>query len=126
MTEKSFYPAIGKYYTKHATTTTLWEAKFSRTNYINFKCLLPHQEEKLLQTERAFSYKIPDAGIAQKPFDGITVVKGSPIFIAIYYKPGKTEAYEMPIRAFLKEKYESGEKSLSIERAREIGRLIDI
>lgn len=122
MTEKSYYPDIGRYYEKHATNTTTWEAKFTRTNYINFKALAAHQEQRLIQSERSYSYKIPDAGIAQKPFDGVTVVRATPMFIAIYYKPRETELYEIPIRAFLKEKYESGEKSLSLERAREIGK----
>lgn len=126
MTEKSFYPAIGKHYTKTATMTTPWEAKFTRSNYINFNALPPHQEEKLLQSERSLNYKIPDAGIGQKPFDGICMVKARPVFVAIYYKPRETEVYEIPIRTFLKEKYQSGKKSLSLERAREIGNLLEL
>lgn len=126
MTEKDYYADIGQYYLKTATVTTTWEAKFTRTKYLNFRCLPAHQEEKLLKSERAYSYKIPDNGPAQKPFDGITVVKAVPVLIAIYYTPNNERVYEIPIRAFLKEKYESGEKSLSEERAKQIGKLIKL
>jgi penicillin-binding protein-related factor A (putative recombinase) len=126
VTEKSYYSAIGKYYTKHATITTTWEAKFTRSKYINFKCLAPHQEEFLLQSERSLNLKIPDVGLSRKLFDGVCMVGAYPVFVAIYYQPRKTEIYEIPIRAFLKEKYTSGEKSLSIDRARQIGKLIEI
>lgn len=127
MRESSYYADIGKYYLKNPPpTTTTWEAKFTRTKYINFKCLAPHQEERLLQSERVFNYKIADSGVLQKPFDGACFVGARPVFIAIYYEPRNERVYEIPIRAFLKEKYESGKKSLSLERASEIGRLITL
>ena len=124
MTEKSYYAKIAQYYESKAEETTAWEVKFTRTKYINFKCLAPHQEEKLLQSERTLSYKIPDSGINQKPFDGVTIVKGRPVFVAIYYSPRDAKVYEIPIRLFLKEKYTSGNKSLKEDRAMEIGKEI--
>lgn len=126
MIEKSYYASITKYYLRTAPDTVVWEAKFTRGNTLNFNCLPPHQEEALLQSERAFGYKIPDAGLAKKPFDGFVVVRGTVLFIAIYFLPRATEIYEMPIRTFLKEKYESGKKSLTKERAKEIGKLINL
>ena len=124
MRERDYYTPIGKYYTKTATVTTPWEAKLSRTKYINFRCLAPHQEERLLQSERRLNYKFPDEGRGLKPFDGVCIVMGKPMFIAIYYRPNDTKIYEIPLRAFLKEKYESGEKSLHEDRAKEIGKEI--
>ena len=124
MTESSYYGDITRYYLENATNNIAWEAKFSRTKYINFSCLPAHQEEKLLEAERVYGLKIPDAGIMRKPFDGFVLYKATSLFIAIYYLPRLTEVYEIPIRSFLKEKYESGKKSLSKERAAEIGKLI--
>ncbi len=125
VTEKSYYAQITKYYVKHAKITTVWEAKFTRTSYLNFKCLPDHQEEFLLQSERAYGHKIEDSGVRKKPFDGFVIVKGLVVFIAIFYLPRATEIYEIGIRDFLKEKYQSGKKSLTKERAREIGKLIN-
>lgn len=124
MTESSYYAKITAYYTANATNNIAWEAKFSRTSRIPFSCLPAHQEEFLLKAERVLGGKIPDVGIAKKFFDGYVLYKATSLFIAIYYLPRETEIYEIPIRSFLKEKYDSGEKSLTKERAREIGKRI--
>lgn len=126
MQEKSYYNDINKYYVENATNSIAWEAKFSKTNTINFNCLPPHQEQFLLEAERSFGFKIPDTGIGRKPFDGFVLNRATALFIAIYFLPRETEIYEIPIRAFLKEKYESGKKSLSKERAREIGKVLNL
>lgn len=121
MDETDYYPTINEHYRENPPEeTVVWEAKITKTRRLSFRCLLPHQEEDLLKAEIVFCYKIPDSGVAKKPFDGFAIVKGVPIFIAIYYKPRKTEIYKIHLRDFLKEKYESGNKSLTIERAREL------
>lgn len=122
MTESSYYAKITAYYTATITNTTVWEAKFSRTDRISFKHLAAHQEEKLLKAERVYGEKIADTGVLRKPFDGWIVYRATALFIAIYFSPRQTEIYEIPIRAFLKEKYESGQKSLTKKRASEIGK----
>lgn len=124
MTESSYYADLTKYYAEEALRikkSITWEAKFTRTSYLNFKCLPYHQEEFLLQSERSFGYKIPDTGIAKKPFDGLAIFDAHAVFVAIYFVPRKTEIYEIPIRDFLTEKYKSGNKSLTKERAAQIG-----
>ena len=129
MTEKSYYADLTKYYIEYAKEiekSIAWEAKFTRTNRLNFKCLAEHQEEKLLKSEMAYGEKIADAGLMKKPFDGWVLYKARSFFIAIYFLPRHTEVYEINIRDFLKEKYAGKEKSLSKERAGEIGRRIVI
>lgn len=126
MQEKSYYNDINKYYVANTTNSVAWEAKFTRTGTINFNCLPPHQEQFLLEAERSFGFKIPDAGIGRKPFDGFVLKNATSVFVAIYFLPRETEIYEIPIRAFLKEKYESGRKSLSKERAAQIGKLLQL
>lgn len=120
MTEKSYYSLISRYYTKNARNTIVWEAKFTRTNYILFSSLKAHQEEKLLEAERVLAHKEPDVGIAKKNFDGYVLFNATALFIAIYYKPKGTVIYEIPIRSFLKEKYTSNLPSLTIEQAKKI------
>lgn len=118
--EKDYYGLINQYYTKHAKETIAWEAKLTKTNSIPFKSLAPHQEEKLLKSERVFAYKYPDVGMAQKPYDGSVLVGATAIFIAIYYKPRATRIFEILLRDFLNEKYKSGNKSLTLDRAEQI------
>lgn len=130
MTEKSYYLKLNKYYIKYAKEilhkSVAWEAKFTRTNYINFKCLAAHQEERLLEAEGVYGQKLADVGLARKAFDGFVLFEAKSFFVAIYFKPNKTLIYQIPIRAFIKEKYAGKEKSLSIERANQIGKLIRI
>lgn len=126
MTESSYYPALTKYYTRTATNNVAWESKLSKTSRISFSALAPHQEDALLKAERIYGEKIADVGVLKKGFDGFILYKATSLFIAIYFLPRATEVYEIPIRSFLKEKYESGEKSLTKQRASEIGKLIKL
>lgn len=123
MVEKDYYPAINKYYLKNIgqyENTIVWEAKITKGNTLPFSCLAPHQEENLLAAERAMAHKIADVGRHKKPMDGIVVYKATAIIVAVFYKPREAVVYEIYIRDFLKEKYESGERSLSQKRAQEI------
>ncbi len=124
MTEKSYYAAITSYYVRTARETVFWEAKFVRTDRLSFAALAAHQEVNLLK--EVLGYKIPDNGIGQKPADGFVLYRPKSVVIAIYYKPGATEIYEIGIRAFVEEKYSSKEKSLTKEKAATIGRRIFI
>lgn len=121
MTERDYYAPIGKHYLTHIPEKNLvWEAKLTKTNALAFKSLMIHQEEKLLEAERVLAHKIADVGRLKKPFDGIVVVDAINVVIAIYYKPRATRSFEILVRDFLKEKYGSKRKSLTIERAEEI------
>lgn len=129
MTEKSYYAKINKYYIAHSweyNNNIVWEAKFTRTNRISYKALASHQEASLVQAQRAYAIKLADVGQALKPFDGGMFYKASGFFIAIYFIRNKTQVIEIPIDDFLREKYTSKEKSLTKERASEIGKLIKI
>ncbi len=124
MTEKSYYAKLNRYYLSYALReqrSVTWEAKFSRTHRIPFSDLPAHQEEKLLKSMRAYGQKIPDAGVMKKPFDGYVVFNAEAFFVAIYFLPRQTEVYAIHIRNFVDEKYRSTEKSLTKERAAEIG-----
>ena len=100
------------------------EAKITKTGRLPFSCLMDHQEEALLKAEKCLASKEYDVGLHRKNFDITILYKARAVLIAIFYKPGDARIFEIPIRAFLKEKYESGQKSLTKERAAEIGRII--
>lgn len=126
MTESSYYADLTKYYERTSINSIAWEAKFSRNHRIPFSDLPAHQEKFLLQAEESYGFKIPDNGRGQKPFDGFVLHNATSLFIAIYFLPRQTEIYEIPIRVFLNEKYTSIEKSLTKQRASEIGKRIYI
>jgi hypothetical protein len=127
--EKDYYPGITRYYLankppKH--DCVVWEAKLARTSSLAFSALVPHQEEHLLEAERAYGGKLPDVGISRKPFDGYVVYKAWAVVIAIYFLKHKSEAYEIPIRRWVEERYSGPRKSLTKDRAAQIGRQIVI
>jgi len=129
MTEKSYYAKIIKHYLPNPTKSKqslAIEVKITKTNVLNFKCLPSHQEEALLESERSFGHKIADAGRGKKPFDIFVLRYAISYMIVIYYKPRATEIFEIPLREFIHEKYKKWDKSLSIQRAREIGKVIHI
>lgn len=129
MKEKSYYTDLNKFYVARARflqRSVVWEAKFTRTDSIPFSDLQPHQEEKMLEAERVYGYKIADIGRIKKPFDGIAVYGAAAFVVVIFYKPNATAIYEIDIRTFIHEREHSKRKSLTHERARDIGTWIRI
>lgn len=123
MTEKNYYNGLTKFYEKDALITgrsSVWDAKFTRTNSLAFSCLSTHQEDRMVRAERAFGYKIPDAGQAQKPFDGFSIAYAKSFIPIIFYEPRKTTIYEVPLGSFIHERETGKRKSLTKERAKEI------
>ena len=126
MTEKSYYAKITKYYNAIADCSMAVELKITKGNTLSFKCLPPHQEEFLVQSGRTLGYKIDDTGRRKKPFDIFVLYHAFAVIVAIFYRPRDTEIYEIGIKDFLNEKYNSGKKSLTLERARQIGSRLPI
>jgi hypothetical protein len=121
MKEKDYYARITKYYELTATNSICWEAKLTKSGRLPYVALAPHQEEKLLKAQTVHGEKLPDIGLARKSFDGFVLHRAEANILVIYYHPHDTEIYEIPIRAFVNEKYSSKEKSLSKMRAQAIG-----
>jgi len=127
--EKDFYGRLTAYYTDFAKRTgrsVAWEAKRSLTSRVRFDSVSAHQERNLLVAEDAHGYKIADAGVMQKPYDGYVIAKAYSVVVLIYYKPRESEVYEIPVRAWVSERYTSKEKSITKDRAATIGRRLDI
>lgn len=129
MKEKDYYTKLGHFYTKRALEmkrTIVWEAKITKTARLSYRSLAPHQEEKLLESERAFNHKIPDVGNLKKPFDGVAIYGAYSVVVVIYYKPKNTKLYEIPIRSFIALRENSPDKSLAEWEASSIGTFIII
>lgn len=84
-----------------------------------------HQEHALLAVKHALmTYKIPDDSYDQKPFDCFFMAgAGANVVIRFRSKDrGQKEFFIIDVDAWKKERLSSERKSLTEERAREIGR----
>jgi hypothetical protein len=86
MIEKDYYAAVSRFYTRNSGMSMAIEVKITKAKALPFRCLLPHQEENLLQSERTFAYKIPDAGMGRKPYDIMLVHRARAVIVAVYYR----------------------------------------
>ena len=127
MTEAERTTQFLKYAKAKIKSSFVFEAKICKTKSMSFTAVKPHQERALLITRQSsFSYKIPDVGYDQKPFDGFQFYN-SPAYVVIfwYQKKGDTRFSMIDILKWLEEKEKSDRKSLTYKRACEIASLSD-
>ena len=69
-----------------------------------------------------FVYKIPDVGISPKPFDSVTLYK-EPAWVVIMFNASTKQKtfYMIDINVFVEERGNSERKTLTEERAKQIG-----
>lgn len=102
----------------------VWEVKRGITA-IPFTDFADHQIRSLLKARKQrFNYKIQDVGIARKPFDGFTVEKSPAWCILCYPTPHGYVAYAVDVLDWYQERRTCGRKSITKERAEELGREI--
>lgn len=101
--------------------TAAFELKFIKDkNAIPFSNVKLHQIRGLKLAQKRLIWKISDMSIEQKPFDCFILVKAF-AFVVICWNDGSGYFYIINVDDFEKEKETSLRKSLSIERASEIG-----
>lgn len=85
MTEASFQTEFTKWLRYRYRKTGAYELKVTNTNRIAFSAVRPHQKIALRNTKHGFhSYKIPDAGYDQKPYDCYAMF-GEPAWICVMF-----------------------------------------
>lgn len=108
----------------HLNESAAFELKVSPSTSLSFKAVQPHQEAALLASKHTKCiFKIPDAGW-QNPFDSF-MLAGAGAYIVIMFSSktrGKKDFVMIDIDAWMKEKESSKRKSLTEERALQIGR----
>lgn len=94
---------------------------------MRFDAVKPHQINALKVAKHGkLAYKIPDVGIEQKPFDCIFLT-GLPAYVLImFYKKGEKKFYIIDVDVYEKESIESVRRSLTEERASEIGEVYEL
>lgn len=102
--------------------TAVFELKFSKTLSIPFSAVKDHQIANLLSAKhRQISYKIPDVGYDQKPFDCFCIARAKAYVVLMYYNSkNKKEFYMFDIDEFVHLKETHHRKSLTLEEAQSL------
>jgi len=105
--------------------TTCFQLKYCRGNALQFSAVNKHQIQSLLNAKhRKILWKISDFSYESKPFDSFLISK-APSYIVIQYasenRANKT-FFMIDIDRFVKEMKGSDRKSLTEERAGQIGK----
>lgn len=122
MKEKDFQTKFSKWLRYNHDGSGAFELKITKTNSIGYVKLEEHQKEALLHVKHSrMVYKIPDDTRGSKPFDCFKM-SSLPAFVVIYfYTHGEKTFYMIDIDVWVKEEEISKRKSLTKERAEEIG-----
>jgi len=109
---------------ENRTPVGCWEIKRTVGNTIPFSGFADHQIAFLMKAKhQRLNVKIKDVGVARKEFDGVTFEK-SPAWCVCCYPSDKKHgfvSYSIDIDVWYNERRTSGKKSISSERASELG-----
>ena len=121
--EKDFQTIFNKWVRHNHTGSSAFELKVTPSAALPFDHVQTHQEAALSAAKHSkFIFKIPDAGW-QNPFDSF-ILSGASAFIVVMFhskERGQKEFVMIDIDAWLTERENSTRKSLTEERAKEIG-----
>jgi len=115
-------------YSKHFLNYTFaFEAKICKEKSLSFDAVKDHQITNLYQTKHSlWNFKIPDAGW-QNPFDGLQLKMVPSYVIIFWYQHHNDKRFTMiDIDDFCEEKRISIRRSLTFERASEIGKTLEL
>jgi len=125
MLEKDFQILFNKWCKHVGQGTAAYELKLARTDSLSFDVVVEHQVNALYNAKHGkVVFKIPDCGY-QNPFDSF-VLEGVPAYVVVMYMKHKKEFMIIDIDMWIHEKIASKRKSLTYERAKELGRVINI
>ena len=100
----------------------VFELKIVKGDSMPFDRVADHQVEALYHASREFIvYKIPDDTIGQKPFDCFKITRADAYVVIYFYKHANREFFLINIHDFIAEKNESTRRSLTRDRAMQIG-----
>ena len=121
MKEKDFQTRFNKWCKYNITKTSVFELKLTKGKSLPFRSVQEHQQYALLAAKHhQIVYKIPDSGF-QNPFDSLAIHKSQAWIVVMFYELGKREFFLIDIDTWVEEVKTSKRKSLTEDRAREIG-----
>ena len=123
--EAAFQTRFGRWIKYNWNENSLFELKYCRGNALPFSAVKAHQTQNLLNAKhRKIFWKFQDWTFNQTPADCFSLAKASG-YVVIQYASKKrpnTTFFLVDIDDFYRESRQSKRKSLTMERAREIGR----
>lgn len=128
MTERDFTTKFNKWLKYNWKSSAVFELKICKEKSISFSSVQPHQLANLRTAKNGIlAYKIDDGSIGQKPFD-IVCMNKVPAYVVIFFyqKRGDDEFVLIEIDRFIEEMETSSRKSITKERADEIGTIFSL
>lgn len=109
-------------------TSTAFELKLTKGKSLPFNAVMEHQITALQKAKwRGVFHKISDMSFGYKPFDAFWLRGAQAYVVIMYYVPQKRHVcYAIDVDVFVKEARGSRRKSLTEERANEIGIFIQL
>jgi penicillin-binding protein-related factor A (putative recombinase) len=125
MTEKDFQGNFTKWAKHNVHTNMACELKLVRTERMPLSAIADHQWICLKNAKsRNMVYKIPDVGMAPKPFDCFVLSGSEAYFVIMFYERAQKEFYMIDVDTLFRF-MESGAKSLTREEARSLAERIE-
>lgn len=128
MTERDFTTKFNRWLKYNWKSSAVFELKICKEKSIPFNAVQPHQLANLSIAKKGIlPYKIDDSSIGQKPFD-IVCMNKVPAYVVIFFyqKRGDNEFVVIDVDHFIDEMETSERKSLTKERAIEIGQIYSL
>ncbi len=122
MVEADFQTQFSRWIKYNLKGSGAHELKMSKNNSVPFNRLEEHQKRALLNAKHSqLCFKPPDLGY-QNPCDVLCIKNGHGlVYVMFYVKRGTKHFYEIDIDDWCREESSSPRKSLTEERAKEIG-----
>lgn len=120
--EVDFQTKFSKWLKNVYKQTGVFELKFCKEKSLLFSAVADHQIEALLHTQNSnLTYKIPDVGMGQKPFDCFCLAGVPSWIVVMFYKKGQKEFFMISIDDWVRLIKNSERRSLTEDIARVIG-----
>ncbi len=124
MRESDFQTKFNLWVKYNIKTSSAFELKLTKEKSLAFSAVMPHQLLNLsLAKNGSLAYKIEDGNYAPKPFDSFILVNVPAYVVVMFYHRGQKTFYMIDVDVFIKEKETSDRKSLTVERAGQIGKV---
>lgn len=120
MTEADFQRNFTKWAKHNVHTSTAFELKLVHSDRMPLSVIADHQWICLKNAKsRNMVYKIPDVGMAQKPFDCFVLAGASAYFVIMFYKRGQKGFFLIDVDVLFSY-METGHRSITEADARSL------
>lgn len=122
--EKDFQKEFNKWVKYKYEGSGAFELKICKGKSLPFNAVKDHQIDNLRiakHSDKGLVYKIPDDSIGVKPFDSFKLVCVPSFVVIMFYKRGQKEFIMIDVDKYVEEVNNSERKSLTEDRAKEIG-----